>query len=158
VNEPAASAVPLRNLDAALVNRAHRLLAVALWILGAVDMLALVVPLLSDAVIAWCHRQLGLGTIPTEPIVGYLARSASIMYALHGLVVIYVSFDLPRYWPLIRVLGIAAVIHGGLMIVIDVRVGMPGWWTLLEGPCFAGTGVAALILQRIAGPPDGAPP
>ena len=93
------------------------------------------------------------GTLPTEPVVGYLARSASVMYALHGLVVFYVSFDLPRYWTLIRLLAITAIVHGALMSLIDYRVGMPGWWSLLEGPCFAATGAAALALQALAGRP-----
>ena len=89
---------------------------------------------------------------------GYLARSASVMYALHGLVVFYVSFDLARYWSLIRLLAITAILHGALMSLIDYRVGMPWWWALLEGPCFAATGVAALTLQALAGRPRDAKP
>lgn len=134
-------------------SAAYRLLAGALRTIGAVDMSAVLLPLLPDAWIAACHAWLGLGVIPSEPIVGYLARSASVMYALHGLVVFYVSFNLPRYWDLIRVLAIAAILHGALMSLIDYRVGMPWWWALLEGPCFAATGVAALVLQARAGRP-----
>ena len=136
------------------LNAGHRLLAGALRTIGVVDMTAVALPFLPDAWITACHAWLGLGPLPTEPIVGYLARSASVMYALHGLMVFYVSFDMPRYWSLIRLLAITAIIHGALMSLIDYRVGMPWWWSLLEGPCFAATGMAALVLQALAGPPE----
>lgn len=134
----------------------HRFLANSLRLLGAIDMTAVVLAFVPDGWIAWCHAELGLGTIPSEPVVGYLARSGSLMYALHGLTVFYISFDLPRYWNLVRLLAAVSLLHGGLMTLVDVRVGMPAWWTILEGPCFAATGAATLVLQAYAGEPASA--
>jgi hypothetical protein len=37
--------------------------------------------------------------------------------------------------------------RGGLMFGIDLVVGMPAWWTTLEGPAFAATGLMVLIAQ-----------
>jgi hypothetical protein len=91
---------------------------------------------------------LGLDTLPPEPIVGYLARSASVMYALHGLTVMYVSFDVLHYFRLIRFLAVIAIFHGVIMLGIDIGEGLPRWWQCLEGPCFAATGVVVLWLQH----------
>src|SRR5262249_10905853 len=94
------------------------------------------------------HRWAGLGELPAAPIVGYLARSASALYALHGATVVFVSFDVERYRPLIRFLALLAVVHGGVMFGIDWVVGMAAWWLWLEGPGFAATGVAVLVALR----------
>ena len=98
--------------------------------------------------IAAGHAWAGLGDLPPGPIVGYLARSASALYALHGALIVVMSFDVTRYARLITFLAAAAVVHGGVMLAIDLTEGMPLWWTLFEGPAFAATGAVVLILQR----------
>ncbi len=95
------------------------------------------------------HSWLGLGELPREPIVGYLTRSASALYALHGAMILFLSFDTRRYAPLITFLAIAALIHGTVMLGIDLAVGMPRWWTLVEGPAFAATGGIVLAIQKM---------
>jgi len=91
---------------------------------------------------------LGLDPLPSDPVVGYLARSASIMYALHGCVVFFISFDVVRYAPLIRLLACIAVLHGLGMLVVDIGEGLPRWWQWVEGPTFSLTGFAVLWLQK----------
>jgi hypothetical protein len=86
-------------------------------------------------------------------VVEYLARSASALYALHGALVLFLSFDVPRYWRLITFLAVAALVHGAVMTGIDLAAGMPVAWTLGEGPCFAATGAVVLLLQWLGGPP-----
>jgi hypothetical protein len=80
------------------------------------------------------HRQLGMGELPSEPIMGYLTRSLSAMYALHGGLVFFVSLDVRRYLPVIRCLAILALIFGVGLIALDAMVGMPWFWTACEGP------------------------
>src|SRR5262249_25937500 len=94
------------------------------------------------------HKWLGLGPIPQEPIVGYLARSASALYALHGAMVLFMSFDVERYAPLIRFMGLAALVHGAVILGIDFFEGLPALWRYGEGPAFAAARVAVLWLQR----------
>jgi hypothetical protein len=51
------------------------------------------------------HRWLGLGEMPTGPVVEYLARSLSAFYAVMGALCLVVAADLERYRPLVRFLG-----------------------------------------------------
>jgi hypothetical protein len=126
----------------------RRALAIVLRCIGCLDALALVAVVMPRQWMNVTAVSLGLDPLPPDAIVGYLARSASVMYALHGLTVFYVSFDVVRYWRLIRFLAILAVFHGVVMLGIDVAEGMPRWWQCVEGPCFAATGAVVLWLQR----------
>jgi len=116
------------------------------------DLVALVAVFLPRDAMQWACLHLGLGEMPAGPLAGYLARSGSLMYALHGAMVLFVSFDVPRYGRLIRLFAWLAVAHGVLLLGIDFTEGMPGWWQCVEGPCFSLTGVVVLLLQRRAAP------
>ena len=122
-------------------------LVIALRVLGATDMLAFIAVAMPMSWVQLGHQWSGLGQFPDAPIANYLARSASALYALHGLMVVYMSFDVQRYWPLIRFLARVALAHGVVMFCIDVAVGMPTWWTALEGPAFSATGLVVIIAQ-----------
>lgn len=131
----------------------QRLLVVVLRAFGVLDLCAagaVVVPL---RWMAAAHAWLGLGPLPPGPLVGYLARSASALYALHGALVLFLSFDVRRYGPVITFLAAAALVHGAVMLGIDLAEGMPGWWTAVEGIGFAATGAVVLVAQWAAGPP-----
>ena len=124
------------------------MLALVLRILGCLDLVALLAVVAPTAWLAAAHRGAGLGDWPDAPIAGYLARSASAMYALHGAIVLFISFDIPRYERLIRFMAFAALVHGTGMLVVDQIQGMPSFWRWGEGPIFALTGVLVLGLQR----------
>jgi hypothetical protein len=134
-----------------LPSEADRVLALVLRVLGGVDLLALLAVVMPQAWMARGHAWAGLGALPAAPIVGYLSRSASFLYALHGATVLFVSFDLARYGRLITFLAAAALVHGAVMLGIDLAEGMPLWWTAVEGPGFAATGGVVLFLQWLAG-------
>jgi hypothetical protein len=125
---------------------------VALWLrcLGCLDLLALLAVAFPTPVIADMHEKLAGGPFPTEPIGMYLVRTCSALYALHGAIVVYLSFDVERYWKLIRFMALAALVHGAVIVMIDISVDLPLWWQALEGPCFAATGASVLALQRRA--------
>ena len=101
---------------------------------------------------AWMNdvhdRALGLGQLPNAPIVEYMARSLSALYAVHGAVVFWVSFDVSRYRPLIVFLGCLHLTVGLVVLAIDLAAGLPMWWVAGEGPGIAVGGVAVLILAR----------
>ena len=134
-----------------MASNSGRLLVVILRCLGTLDFLAILAVFLPHSWMAHVHTALGLGNLPDAPIVGYLTRSASALYALHGAMILFVSFDVRRYTRVITFLAIAALINGAVMLGIDLAVGMPWYWTLFEGPGFAMTGIIMLIAKRQAG-------
>lgn len=117
---------------------------VALLGLGTLDLLALLAVIAPTSSIAKIHELCGLGEWPDAPIVGYLARSGSLLYALHGAIILFVALDPARYLPLIRFMAWAAILHGVGMFAIDYVEGMPLWWRCFEGPGFSATGVVVL--------------
>jgi len=92
------------------------------------------------------HRLLGMGKLPAGPIVGYLTRSLSAMYALHGVLVFFVSLDVGRYLPVVKCLAALGIMMGIGMLVLDIAVGMPWFWTVCEGPSVVVLGVVLLWL------------
>ena len=111
----------------------ERATVLVLRVLGCVDVLALVAVVMPQAWMAKGHAWAGLGDLPAVPILGYLSRSASFLYALHGAMVLFISFDLPRYRRLVTFLAAAALVHGAVMLGIDLAEGMPLWWTWWKG-------------------------
>ena len=95
------------------------------------------------------HEWCGLGEYPDQPVVGYLARSAAAMYALHGALFVFISFDVRRYWRLITFMAAVAPLHGIALLVVDLAEGMPTWWTWLEPGFYVYMGVVVLILQYV---------
>lgn len=80
------------------------------------------------------HRLLGMGELPRGPIMDYLTRSLSAIYALHGGLVLFVSWDVRRHLPVIRCLAVLGILFGAGIFVLDLLAGMPPWWTICEGP------------------------
>lgn len=126
----------------------ERKLALFLRTIGCLDLLAIAAVVMPRNVMHLLHIWTGLGVIPQEPIVGYLARSSSALYVLHGAMVVFISFDVARYERLIRFLAVAALFHGAVILGIDIAEGMPPLWRCVEGPAFAATGMLILWLQR----------
>ena len=67
------------------------------WVLrlvGGVELLAVPFVLLPVAWMDAVHdRGLGLGPLPRGPVVEYMARSLSVLYAGHGALVVRLSFE-----------------------------------------------------------------
>lgn len=120
----------------------------ALRILGGIDMLALVAVLMPHAWMSHINSLSGLGPLPDARIVSYLARTTSALYALHGAMILFISFDVVRYRPLITFLAYAAIVHGLVLLGIDLTNQMPVFWTAVEAPAFAATGLLVLWLQE----------
>jgi hypothetical protein len=119
-------------------NAAQRIgetiLVLVLRISGIILMTALVPAVMPFAWMQEIHRWIGMGELPNEPIVGYLARSLSLMYAMHGALIFFVSLDIQRLLPVARFLAILGLAFGVAMIFLDLAVGMPAYWVLGEGP------------------------
>jgi hypothetical protein len=115
---------------------------------GTVLCLAAGAVLLPREVMISTHARLGLGTLPDVPIVYYLARSTSALYALRGVIYFLAASDPIRYRSLIILIGVTNIVFGVTMAAITTTAGMPGWWTAVEGPFIVGTGVVLLALVR----------
>ncbi len=94
------------------------------------------------------HAWLGLGELAEAPLIEYLARSASLLYALLGALFLLVASDLERYTPIARFFGAAFVVLGVAIIGVDVDAGLPLYWTLWEGPPTIAVGLAMILLSR----------
>lgn len=112
----------------------EKTLVVVLQVSAIVLLTALVPAVMPFAWMDDIHRQLGLGELPDTPIVGYLTRSISAMYALHGAIVFFVSLDVRRYLPLVKFLAVLSILFGLGLLVLDHAVGLPPLWALCEGP------------------------
>jgi hypothetical protein len=127
----------------------ERRVAWLLRLFGAVDCLALLAVVMPRTAMNAIAAASGLDGLPEGPLPEYLARSASLMYALHGATVLFIARDVRRYWPLIRFLASLAVVHGLIVFAIDSRIGMPLWWRIVEGPAFTITGLSVLLAQGL---------
>jgi hypothetical protein len=97
---------------------------------------------------ALIHRELGLGQFPETPVISYLARSVSLLYASYGAISWYCSLDVRRWREMIRFQGWLSVVFGGLMLAADLLASMPLVWVLCEAALVEGIGAVTLILSR----------
>ena len=113
-----------------------------------VDLIAIVVACMPASWIATLHGTLNIGPFPSDAIAYYLARSSSMMYAVHGLLLLFLSCDILRYLQLIRFLAFLSILHGLMIAGIDLSLQMPWFWTALEGPLLIAWGLTITLLIR----------
>lgn len=126
----------------------ERWLQLLLRALGAFDLLALGAVVMPNSWMAAVHAWLGMGDMPQATVVEYLARSASLMYAQHATIVLFISRDVRRYLSLIAFMAWLAMFSGIIMLAIDLSSGIPLFWTLVEGPGYIAIALAVLALRR----------
>jgi hypothetical protein len=138
------------------MTKSDKALVILLRFVGAGSLFALVPVFMPFSWMVATHRWLGLGDMPTGPVIEYLARSLSAFYALVGALCLVVTADLDRYRPLVRFLGIAFVLWSVVMLGVDWAAGMPWWWTASEGPGGVVFGALLFFLARLAHSKGGA--
>jgi len=119
-----------------------------LRVLGSSSLLGLIFVAVPYAWMDSLHSALGMGRLPDEPVVGYLARSTSAFYGLTGGLLWVVSFDLGRHRQVLIYLGAAIASFGLILLLVDWAEGMPPFWTLWEGPFVIVFGLAMWFLSR----------
>ncbi len=130
------------------MTRREKVLVVLLRVLGIGSLFALVAVFMPYSRMLAIHRWLGMGDMPTAPVVEYLARSLSAFYALMGALCLVVAADLERYRPLVRFLGVAVALMSAIILGVDLAAGMPWWWSASEGPGGVVFGVLMFFLAR----------
>ncbi len=127
---------------------AQRQLVLFLRVSAVILLLALAALVLPHRAMNGMHDWLGLGDLPNVPMVSYLARSSGGQYASLGALYLYLSRDVRRHRDLLRFLAAIKLAFGAAMLVVDVAVGMPLLWTLVEGPFILAWSLALLVLTR----------
>lgn len=138
--------------------RQNRILVWLLRAIGTLDFAAIQFVFAPRDWLAGIHQWLGLGDFPQHPIVGYLARSTSIWYAIYGLLLWFVSFDVQKYALLIRVLAATLVIQGLIIASVGAAEGLPIFWIMSEGTVCSTMGLALLWVQHAPSHDDSQPP
>ncbi len=130
--------------------RSERWLALVLRVNGVLMLLALPAALMPTQWMDAIHQALGMGTLPRGPIVEYLARTESALYAVIGAATLLIASDLKRFRPLIWLWGVASLCLGLALLVIDWLIGMPTLWLLVEGPYLILLAILILSLLRVS--------
>jgi hypothetical protein len=130
------------------MTKADKILVILLRFVGVTALFALVAVFMPTSWIASTHRWLGLGELPTAPVVDYLARSLSAFYAFFGALCLVLAADLERYRPLVGFLGMAFALMSVVLLGVDLAAGMPWWWSALEGPPGVAFGAVMFFLAR----------
>lgn len=129
-------------------SREERLLVLILRLDGAVLALAVFAVFLPTEWMDHAHRRLGLGSLPRAPVVEYLTRSLSALYAGLAPVFFYIANDVRKYMDLVVLTALLRGLLGVFLIGIDLDAGMPWFWTLAEGPSIIAISVAQYWLAR----------
>jgi hypothetical protein len=131
---------------------ARRMLTWMLRITGVVMLTALVFVFCPFEWMAAIHARMGLGELAPTPLMSYLTRTLSAMYASLGAIILLISFDVDRYRPLIRLIGALALLGGIGVTALDATLRLPVFWTALEGPFTVVLGVILIALTRAIPP------
>jgi hypothetical protein len=95
-------------------------------------LLALVGAVLPESCMKTVWEWGDVGPWPGGALVVYLARALSILYGFYGLLALYLSFDVPRYLPLIRFLAIIGFPFAPVMFAVIWTAGLPTIWAVSE--------------------------
>jgi hypothetical protein len=130
------------------MTTADKALTILLRTIGVIMLFALVAVLTPMSWMVGTHRWLGLGEMPSDPVVEYLARCVSAFYAFVGVLCLGLAADPQRYRPLVLLLGILLTVFGVVLIGIDLAAHMPWWWAISEGPTTIVFGILIAALAR----------
>ncbi len=125
---------------------------ILVWILrigGVMTVLAFPTALIPTSTMAEIHAWLGLGShFPDQPVTAYMARSLSLMYGFHGVLLLVISTDVRHYRKLVGWMAGLMIGLGSALLAIDLHAGMPAMWTWTEGPSVVVVAFVMLYLRR----------
>ena len=125
-----------------------RLQAWLLRLAGAVEILAFIAVVMPHSWMETSHAWLGLGEMPSAPVLMFLIRQASYTYGVHGISLWVLASNVERFRPLIILNGITFLVAGPVFFLIDYTSGMPWWWTVADPLSCMFFGAALLWLSR----------
>jgi hypothetical protein len=120
-----------------------------LRLVGGIELFAIPFLFIPFSWMNFVHENLmHLGPLPHTPVVEYMARTLTALYAFHGALIFRLSYDVIRFRPVIRFVGWLQMALGFAAFAIDLAAGMPWWWIAGEGSGIAFGGLAIVILSR----------
>jgi hypothetical protein len=130
--------------------RSHqRLQVLVLRLAGTLEMLAFGAVIMPRSWMEAGHEAVGLGTMPSGPLLEFMIRQASDVYGWGGVMLWFMSTNIPRYRPMLILTSLSFLLAGPVFAWIDISVGMPLFWILFDGiGCFS-LGAALLWLNRL---------
>ena len=129
-------------------ERAEIVLKWLLVVMGGLAATAVVPMVMPFSWMQSVNDSLGLEPLVDTPLMQYMTRSLSALYALLGVLTIYVGLDVRRYRRLILVMGWLTAILGLALTGIDFAIGMPPSWSWGEGPPTVLVAAAMIWLAR----------
>jgi hypothetical protein len=122
------------------------------WLLrfaGVVEILAFFAVVMPRSWMETSHAWLGLGEMPTGPLIMFMIRQASYAYGMHGVSLWVLASDVKKFRALIILNGISFSLAAPVFFIIDYTAGVPLWWTVFDtlGCAFFG---ASLLLLNIS--------
>ena len=109
-----------------------RLLAALLRLEGTIEVLAFVAVVMPHAWMAATHRWLGMGDLSTFRLLDYMIRSVSLLYGLHGVLLLLLATDVVRFRLLIIYTAASYLLAAVAFAAIDLMNSMPWWWSVSE--------------------------
>ncbi|MCA9054063.1 MAG: hypothetical protein KDA75_09515 [Planctomycetaceae bacterium] len=94
------------------------------------------------------HLWLGMGEMPAGTVVDFTIRQSSFFYGMHGVLMWWLSHDVLRFRPLVRLIGYTFLLFGPVFLIIDWSTGTPLWWTLCDPAVTAIFGGLVLMAER----------
>ena len=147
----------IRSAATSRCERARKWLVGILWFEAVVLLSALTAVALPHSLMSDIHAEMGLGVLPESPIVSYLTRTLSALYATYGPLYLFLVRDIPRYIDVIRFLAWTKVVFGVFLLLVDLTVGMPAFWTVCEGPLIVLLSAATIAVARPIASPAASP-
>lgn len=116
-------------------------------------MLAFIAVVMPRSWMEMSHEWLGIGPMPTGPVLIFLARQASYVYGMHGISLWILAKDVVRFRPLVILNGISFLLAAPVFAAIDYTANMPWWWTIAD-PLGCGFFGAILLWCSLTGAPS----
>lgn len=114
------------------MTRSERHILLAIQVTAVLEMLAAVAIVAPFDWINTTHQWLLGSDMPEDPIAAYLARALSLFYVMNGAMVLFATFDVERYRPLIRLWAWLMIAAGIALFFVDSAAGLPAVWTWTE--------------------------
>lgn len=115
---------------------------------GSVEILAFIAVVMPRSWMELSHVWLGLGDMPTGPVVMFMIRQASYTYGMHGISLWVLASDVDRFRPLVILNGISFLLAAPVFFMIDYTSAVPLWWTIVDSFSCGLFGAAVLLLSR----------
>jgi hypothetical protein len=92
------------------------------------------------------HARIGMGELAYAPLLSYVIRTLSAMYASMGALILFLSSDVERYRHLICFLAWMGIVGGAGVTTLDAILRLPLFWTMTEGPFTVALGLVLIAL------------